>query len=137
MRYSEQPAHIFRIFSEAVVVCLFFLADLLDVDVGKSSGQGGFSVEQNPHVVGIVKIAHQRGIGQHGHQCSAQRFMPGLLSPVAFQKTKRLLHQIIGPLRLDHHPADRRVDRNRISKEFVPILVNLFYHFLVTDVAYR
>ena len=137
MRYSEQPAHVFGIFSEAVAVGLFFLADLLDIDVGKSSGQRGFSVEHYPHVVGIVEIAHQRGIGKHGHQYPAQRFLPGLLSSVAFQKTKRLLHQIVGPLRLDHRRTGWRVDCNGIGKEFIPILVNLFHHFLVTDVACR
>ena len=59
----KQAAHILGVFSESVVVFLFFPANQFDIDVSKAFGETVLPVQQNPHVGGVVgrEVVGMRG----------------------------------------------------------------------------
>jgi hypothetical protein len=72
----EQAAHILWVFPKKLAVLLIFFANLLDINIGKSCCQTLFSLQQNIHVIVVIKIPHQRCVCEHADQCFIQGMLP-------------------------------------------------------------
>ena len=101
VRDIEELSHVSGIFLRGVSRVFCVLADLPPVDASEALRQGGFSVQNDLHIVRALQILHQGRIGEHGGQSARQ--CAGTASPavVSFQVSEELLHEIVGALRLN------------------------------------
>ena len=125
------------IFLRGVSRVFCVLAHLPPVDASEALRHGGFSVQNDLHIVRALQILHQGRIGQHGGQSARQ--CAGTASPavVSFQVSEELLHEIVGALRLNLNASVSAMNGYRVGKELVLVFVDLSDHFPVGLVGVR
>lgn len=102
-----------------------FLADGVNIDLGKALFQSSLAVEEHFQVLRVLQIADQRRVGQHGLQQPANGVVPAFASSSASEVAEESFHDVIGALGLNEQRPVGSLHRDRICKEFIPIFVDL------------